>query len=148
MSSSSSVIRSRSRRLALVSVAGVAVALAVASVAYSCTVVRGFTWYDNGTFSQSGPTGTVITAYATGATPGDRFLLSSGFSEGDPAHGEHGCMFSDEAINPNVRWANNSGFIGFTSGPVNRGAGEWQICFRQVDGATATLPVMFTVVGG
>ena len=137
-----------SRRAAFTGFAGAAVAIAVASVAYGCTVISGFTWYNDGTFEKSGSSGTVITAFATAARPNQQFVLSSGFSEGDPAHEEHGCMFSDVAVNPTVRTSNSSGFIGFTTGPVNRGPGEWQICFRQTNGATATLPVLFTVVGG
>lgn len=63
------------------------------------------------------------------------------------ATSEHACMFNFENINPNNRRSNSSGYIGPTSGYTNRGPGEWQICFRQIDGATGTAPAFFTVVG-
>src|SRR5919202_200413 len=117
------------RRLALAGIGGIAAALAVASLAWACTPIQGNTWYDDGSFSKSGPAGTVITAFATSARVNTQYLLVAG-NNLDSGHTTHACMDQSQAINPNVRISNSRGFIPNTSGPINRPAGEWQICFR------------------
>ncbi len=127
-------------------IAVIAVTLAVASMAWACTTITGLTWYSDGTFSKSGPSGSAITAFATGARPNSTFNLVSGNDGGDPAHADHACMFNSENINPTVRTSSSTGFLGNTSGTINRPAGEWQICFRELNGRTGTAQVTFTIV--
>jgi len=109
------------------------------------TQTQGFTWYGDGAASKSGPTGTVITAFATGVA-NTSYKLVTGRDDGT---GEP-CRFDTVAVNPNVRFSNSRGFIANTSGPVNRPAGDWQVCFRQEGTGTmlrVSLPVGFTVTG-
>jgi len=125
---------------------GVAAALAAASLAWACTPVVGNTWYSDGTYVKSGPSGTNITAYATGARKGVRFQLVAGTNT-TPGHETHGCMDNPSPINPNWRTSSaTTGAIGFTSGPIVRVPGTWQVCFRQEAGASATNPVFFTII--
>ncbi len=135
------------RRLALAGVGGIAAALAVASLAWACTPIQGNTWFSDGSFSKTGPTGTTITAFATSARINTQYRLVAG-NNTLSGHTTHGCMDMSEPINPNVRTSNGSGFIPNTSGPINRPAGEWQICFRQFnpEGASSTNPVFFTII--
>lgn len=109
------------------------------------TQAQGFTWFSDGSYTKSGPAGTVVSAYATGAA-GTSYKLVTGRDLGT---GE-ACRYDTEPVNPNVRSANSRGFIANTSGPVNRPPGDWQVCFREEGtGATlrVTLPVGFTVTG-
>jgi len=134
------------RRAVVGGIAVIAVTLAVASMAWACTTIQGLTWYSDGTFNKSGPSGTSITAFATGARPNSTFNLVSGNDAGDPSHADHACMFNFENVNPNVRTSSSTGFLGNTTGTINRSPGEWQICFRQIGGATGTAPVTFTII--
>jgi hypothetical protein len=145
VNSSYSTGRRASRKAVVGIFVGVAAALAVASLAFACTPRNGFTWYSDGTFSKSGPTGSRISAYATGAVPGQEFRLVIANTV-TPGHGGHACMDNATEINPNSRFASPSGFIGLTSGTVNKGPGEWQICFWAPDLGSATTPVTFVVV--
>jgi hypothetical protein len=135
-------------RRILIGVGAMAAAMAVASLAYACTVITGFTWYASGSPS-SGPTGTNITAFATEARANRSFKLVVG-NTNTPGHEDHACMDNVTDINSNVRISSSSGFIGNTSGPINKPAGTWQVCFYEVTagavGASATFPVSFTVV--
>ncbi len=135
------------RRWAVAGFGGIAAALAVGSVAFACTTPQGTTWYSDGTFVKSGPSGTVITAYATSARAGVPFKLVAGTNV-TPGHEDHACMDLPGEINPTTRMSNMRGFIANTGGPVVRPAGDWQICFRQTvpDGDTATNPVFFSVI--
>lgn len=138
-------IRAR-RGVVLATIGGVGVAMAAASLSWACTPITGNTWYSDGTFAKTGPSGTVITAYATGARKAQAFQLVAGTST-TPGHESHGCMDIPQAINPNIRTSTvDSGFIAPTTGPVNRAPGEWQICFRETDVGSATNPVFFTVI--
>jgi hypothetical protein len=125
--------------------AAVAGILVVASMAWACTVPEGFTWYSDGSTSKSGPAGTTITAFATGALRNTSYFLVTGKNESGQAHADHACMDSIQNVNDTQRFSNNRGFIGNTSGPVNRTQGTWQVCFRTPDGAYSTLAVLFTV---
>lgn len=136
----------RLRRRVLGGMAAAGVALAAASVAWACTVPIGFTWYSDGSFQKSGPAGTVISAYATGAKPNAQFFLVTGNAQGEPGHEGHACMFNFVNVNPNPRTSSSSGFIPVTSGPVNVEAGTWQVCFREPSGSSGTIPVHFTIV--
>ena len=104
--------------------------------------IVGFTWYNDGSFAKAGPSGTVITAYATGAQANTLFQLVVGTSqEGNP---DHVCIFNRTNVNPNIRLSSSSGFIGNTSGPVVMPIGAWQVCFMSL--TTVTAPVAFTMV--
>jgi len=127
-------------------IAIVAVTLAVASMAWACTAIKGYTWYSDGTFAKSGQSGSMITAFATGANPGKTFNLVAGNDGNDPEHADHACMSNFDNVNPTLRTSSSTGFLGNTSGTINRPPGEWQICFRQIGGATGTAPVTFTIV--
>ncbi len=136
------------RRALLVALGGAFAVVAVASMAWACTVIQGFTWYSDGSFSKQGPSGTVITAFATSARANQPFQLVAGTSTG-AGHEDHACMDVPGPINPATRFANARGFIANTSGPVNRSPGDWQICFGELplDGNhSATSPVFFTVI--
>lgn len=126
---------------------GVVAALAAGSLAFACTAPQGTTWYSDGSFVKSGPSGTVITAFATNARPSTPFKLVAGTNT-TPGHEDHACMDLPGEINPNTRMSNTRGFITNTTGPVVRPPGDWQICFRQTvpDGQTATNPVFFSVI--
>ena len=135
------------RRFVLGGMAGAGVALAVASVSWACTVPSGFTWYSDGTFQKSGPGNAIITAYATQAKPNTQFVLVTANSEGEPGHEGHACMFNFVNINPNIRVSSSTGFIGNTSGRINRTSGTWQICFREhPTGNSSTIPVSYSVL--
>ena len=120
--------------------------LTVASISWACTTIQGFTWYSDGTSSKSGAAGTSITAYATGARTNRVFNLVAGNAVGQPGHEDHACMFNFSNLNPANRISSATGFIGYTTGTVNKPAGDWQICFREPDGSTGTAPVLFTVL--
>jgi hypothetical protein len=126
-----------------------ATVVAVAAPASAVQFIQGFTWYGDGSFSKSGPAGTVVTVFATGAAPNAQFDLLSV----PPDTGAHGCAdFGTAPVNPNVRTSNSRGFIPNTGGPVNRSPGEYELCFyERAPGASGghrsgTYPVFFTVV--
>ena len=133
------------RRWAMACFGGAAAALAVGSMAFACTAPQGASWYSDGTFVKSGASGTVITVFATNANPGQQFKLVAGTNI-TPGHEDHACMDIPSDINPNVRISSFRGFIGNTTGRIVRAPGDWQICFRQLSGATATSPVFFSVI--
>ena len=91
------------------------------------TQVQGSTWYSNGTTSKSGPSGTVITAYASGALANASFKLVTG---NDGGTGQP-CRFAIQPVNASVRVASSRGFIPNTTGAINRTPVTWQVCFRQ-----------------
>jgi len=123
--------------------------LFAAAPASAVQFIQGFTWYADGSFSKSGPAGTVVTVFATSAAPNAQFDLLSV----PPDSAAHGCADFDTApVNPNVRTSNSRGFIPNTAGPVNRAPGEYELCFyERLPGASGghrsgTYPVFFTVV--
>ena len=152
MSSRSKMQRPPARRVLVGGFLGVAAAIAVASMSYACTVVTGFTWF-NSASPKTGPTGTVITAFATEARPNRAFKLVVGNSV-TPGHDDHACMDNVTEINTAIRLSSSSGFIGNTQGPINKPAGNWQVCFYEwastnppsSQGGSATFPVTFTVI--
>lgn len=135
------------RRPLLVGALPVLAVLAIASSAFACTPILGTTWFDDGSFGKSGPTGIVISAFATGARADTPYRLGAG-NNLTPNHEAHGCLDQFQAIYPDVRTSNVRGFIPSTAGTISRPPGEWQICFRQAvpEGASATSPVFFTII--
>lgn len=111
------------------------------------TQVVGFTWFATGGFTASGPSGTTVRAYATGASTNRPYKLVSGL-DGGP---DRPCMWDTVPLNPTNRFPNSTGFIPNTSGPINRGPGNWQVCFREENPAAGTLrvsiPATFRVTG-
>lgn len=107
--------------------------------------VVGFTWYSDGASAKSGATGTVVRAYATGAARNTSYRLVTAQDAGSGAP----CTWDPVPVNANVRTSNNLGFIGNTTGPINRGIGPWQLCFYEIapnPGGSTTAPARFTVV--
>ena len=103
-------------------------------------LVVGFTWFNDGASSKSAASGTVTRAYATGAKADTSYELVVG-----RAGAEQPCIVDSVAINGSNRRAGASGLIGNTAGPVNRPPGNYQVCFRQVDGTAITAPVALTI---
>lgn len=138
------------RRAATVGVSAIAGVLALASLAWACTVVSGTTWYSDGTSSKSGPAGTTITAFATGATQNIGYNLVLGNDGGDPGHASHACMVTVQTLNPTIVTANSRGFIGNTSGAVSASTpkGTYQLCFKDAspNNSTGTGGATFTVI--
>lgn len=138
------------RRAVTAGVSVVAGVLAVASLAWACTVVSGSTWYSDGTTSKSGPVGTTISAFATGATPGISYVLVLGNDGGDPGHASHACMAAVDVLNPTTTGANSRGFIGVTSGAVHATTpkGAYQLCFKDSspNNSVGTGGATFTVI--
>ena len=111
------------------------------------SVMAGLTWYSNGGFNLSGPRGSLLTLYATQARFSTYVKLVSGLSGvSDPP-----CRFDPQPINPNVRLSSVKGFVGNTSGVIDRPAGTWDICFYEsapgVVGRSVTVLARFTVTG-
>lgn len=146
--------RSRRRRLgargaAAIVFSALAGVIAVASLAWACTVVAGSTWYSDGTRTKSGPVGTTIRAYATGAIQGVPYNLVLG-GAGSTGHDTHACMVTFDTLNPNNVFAGPSGLIGTVTGTVHPGiaAGTYQLCFKDssINNSTGTGGATFTVI--
>ena len=136
------------RRAITAGLIGLSIALAGAVPAGASLAQQGFTWYTAGGYGASGPPSTVITAYATRAKPNTTYVLQT-----SAPRGAFPC--SDVllgTINPNVRTSTANGFIGPTSGAVNRDPGDYEVCFYAIPrldnghSPTATWPATFTVV--
>lgn len=105
--------------------------LAGAMPAGAIVYFHGRTWYLEGQLFREGPSGTQISAFATGAIPGHSYkLFSSPFV---PARDHELCGYSLTEVNPNVRVATPNGFIGTTTGPVTGEPGDHMICFVDLD---------------
>ena len=137
----------RARRLLAVPLAAMALLLPAAPASSSIAII-GFTWYSDGTYTKSGPTGTLITAYAVGARPNKPFRLQTSAIRG-------GFACSDvlvQDVNPNVRMSTNGGIIGYTSGPITLPVGNYELCFYETPrlpsghSPSATAPAYFAVV--
>jgi hypothetical protein len=137
----------RRARFLVLPLALVALLLPAAPASSSLSLV-GFTWYSDGTYTRSAPSGTVITAYATGARPNKPFKLQTSAIRG--AFPCSDVLLYD--VNPNVRMSNSSGVIGYTSGPINLPVGSYEVCFYELPrlesghAPTATAPAYFSVV--
>ena len=108
-------------------------------------VVDGFTWYSDGSYVKAGPSGTVITAYATQARANSQFRLVADRVVNDE---RLPCgRTTSVTLNPNVRASNSSGTIGNTSGAINLPPGDYWVCFIEAFAGndSGTAPVFFTV---
>lgn len=130
------------RRLLVGFSALVAASLATASLAWACTITMGATFYDLNSRT-SGPGGTKLTVFAKGASPSkgfnlvmDNIVTSDGMQCMDVLTTLDSSPVSDALGNI----PNTSGTI-----PTWVPQGNYSICFRQDNGATATVPVVFTV---
>jgi hypothetical protein len=89
--------------------------------------------------------GSTVSAYATGAQSRIEYKLVSGRDVGRGP-----CSEDPQPINPNVQRAYSSGgyfgdgYIPPASGPLNRPAGQWQVCFQQSVTVTQPLTVIVT----
>lgn len=145
--------RSRTRRLGARGAAATVFAalsgfVAMASLAWACTVVAGSTWYSDGSKSKSGPAGTTIRAYATGGIQGVPYNLVLG-GAGTTGHDTHACMQAFDTLNPTNVFAGPSGLIGTVTGTVHTSAkGTYQLCFKDSSpsNSTGTGGATFTVV--
>ncbi len=150
MESRSSRGRLGARGAAAIVFSALAGVVAVASLAWACTAVVGSTWYSDGTRQKSGPVGTTIRAYATGANQGVPYQLVLGNDGGDPGHASHACMFTVDVLNPTVVYSGPSGLIGTVRGTVHAGTpkGPYQLCFKDSSPAnsTGTGGATFTVI--
>jgi hypothetical protein len=138
------------RRAAAVAFSAIAGVLAVASFAFACTVAAGSTWYSDGTRTKSGPVGTQIKAFATGAVQNVPYKLVLGNDGGDPSHSSHACMATVDILNPNVVKAASNGFISTVTGTVHSttAKGTYQLCFKDssVNNSTGTGGATFAVI--
>lgn len=131
----------------LISVMAVLALGSGATVVSAAEAVRGYTQYHDGDLYKTGPTGTVVSVFATSATANSSFKLRIA-----PAEQEETCPDVGAVdLNPNVRYSNSRGFIATTSGVANQPVGEYEICFYQIPldalgRRVATLPVFLTVV--
>ena len=113
------------------------------TAAVPSVLVTGFTWYDIGIASQSGPGSTAVRAFGTQLKPATQYYLVTAPPESDPALT---CSRNLQAVNGAVRRSSGSGFVGTTTGLIDRPVGNWNVCFRSLDGTTVGAPVQFTVV--
>jgi len=123
--------------------------IAVASLAWACTVVAGSTWYSDGTRAKQGGVGTEIRAYATGAIQGVPYNLVLG-GAGSTGHDSHACMVTFDTLNATNVFAGPTGIIGTVRGTVHPGtaAGVYQLCFKDssINNSTGTGGASFTVI--
>ena len=149
MQSRSSRRRLGARGAAAIVFSALAGVVAVASLAWACTVVAGSTWYSDGTRAKSGPVGTQIRAYATGAIQGVPYNLVLG-GAGNTGHDTHACMVTFDTLNPTNVFAGPTGIIGTVRGTVHVGTapGTYQLCFKDSspNNSTGTGGATFTVI--
>lgn len=139
------------RRILIFSVASVAGALAVASLAFACTPASGQTrWANTGSSAnQNLDQGTRVTLNATGATDSAPYVLAVGTT--DAGHNmNHTCMDVHGYINSITVYANSFGFIANTTGTIpNLPNGSYQVCFRDPDllqNAYSTRAALLTII--
>jgi len=100
-------------------------------------VINGSTWYSDGSNSTSGGVGTAVSVFGVGAFANVpyRMVLAA-----------PGCGVVVAVLNPVLRYATTSGYLGRTVGTVPAGvpAGTYTACFKNASGSpTATGPVAF-----
>ena len=142
-------MNNRMRKMVIAGFSAVAGLLAVASLAWACTAPVGSTWYADGTQHKSGPPGTTVRVYATGAFENLAYTLVLGDDGADPGHSAHACMRTLQVLNPNTRFADSSGFISTTVGTITYTVrGTYQVCFKDNSPAnsTGTPGATFTIV--
>lgn len=149
MRARSSRRRAGARGAAAIVFTALAGVLAVASLAWACTTPVGSTWYSDGTRSKSGPAGTTIRAYATGAVSGVPYNLVLG-GAGDSGHDTHACMVTFDVLNPTNVFAGQTGIIGTVQGVVHASTpkGQYQLCFKDSSplNSTGTGGASFTII--
>jgi len=110
-------------------------------------VSAGNTWYGDGANSHSGPPGTSISAFATGAFAGLPYRLVLGTGDRTRA-----CVSTVAVVNPVIRYATRSGFIGTTVGTVGPEVppGTYKLCFEDTSTGnfTGTTGATITVTAG
>ena len=105
----------------------------------SAVSTQGNTFYSDGTTSRTGITGTTVRVFATQAAPNISYKLVSG---------KNNCTTDLVPINNAVVTAGQSGLLPTVSGPVDRSAGVWDICFAESSSAsptTTTSVISFTI---
>lgn len=149
MQSRSSRRRLGARGAAAIVFSALAGVVAVASMAWACTVVAGSTWYSDGTRAKSGLPGTQIRAYATGAIQNVPYNLVLG-GAGSTGHDTHACMVTFDTLNPTNVFAGANGIIGTVRGTVSltTAPGVYQLCFKDStpNNSTGTGGATFTVL--
>jgi len=142
-------VDNRMRKMAIAGFSAIAGMLAVASLAWACTAPVGGTWYADGSTSKSGPAGTVVRVFASGAFPDLAYTLVLGDAGPTPGHGDHACMRTVDVLNPTPRFATTTGFISTTVGTVHLSTtGTYQLCFKDnsLANTTGTSGASFTVI--
>ena len=138
------------KRATVAAIVVAVMSLGASSVAGATVQIRGRTWFADGSyFLASGPSGSYVSAFATGAAPNRVFRLVSSPHRDYPTDYPVACLEEDVAINPNLRFSNERGFIANTTGVLNRPPGEWEICFKEVTSDPiefVTWAAYFTVV--
>lgn len=117
----------------------------VVSMAWACTQPYGSTFFADGTTTKSVVRGARISALATNAYQGVQYNLVIGSAGGHPMHA---CMQLEYTVSYTVVLANANGFIGKVSGPAGNAslpAGTYMVCFRDINGATATAAATLTL---
>ena len=105
-------------------------------------MVQGSAWYSDGSSSKSGPSGTVITVFASGLQPNVSFRVATSPAQANPALK---CTSTLVNVNANLRKSNSRGFVPYTSGPVSRAPGTYDVCVVASNGTTMAAPPTFTV---
>lgn len=134
------------RRLMVVFLLVTVAVLGPPSAASSIEVVAGSTWYSDGTRHKSGPVGTVVSAYATGALPGVPYKLVLALD--NDSVGEQ-CVTTVQELNATVVATGSSGIIGRVRGTVapSTPRGTYILCFKDSSmlQSTSTGGATFTV---
>ena len=135
------------RPLTFIAIALLALSVSGVAGAVDSEGMFGLTWYANGTYAQSGPSGLTITAWASGARANTVFHLIVA-----PAGGfENRCEQGRQEVNPAARRSSRVGFIPYTTGHVTGPPGEYDVCFLSdpIGGPglrLATLPASLTII--
>jgi hypothetical protein len=136
------------RRALVAGCSAVSGMLAVASVAWACTVTAGATFFSDGASSKAVARGDRISAFATGAELGFEYVLVIG----DPnsiGPDRLACFEPRFQVSPSRKTPNDQGFIAQTAGPAGDAAmppGLFHLCFRAVGPSLATGPAILTLI--
>jgi hypothetical protein len=108
-------------------------------------VLRGTSWYSDGTTVKFGFPGTQVSAYAVQALQGVSYRLVLGTGASDKA-----CEAIAQWVNPTVVYAGPSGLIGKVTGTIPAGTlpGTYKLCFEDASSGnlTGTGGTTFTVL--
>ncbi len=135
----------RSRSVGIACLVVVAhVALGPASALADHGTVVGNTWYSNGRLSNSGPAGTFISVFASGAQPNLEYQVGVQKVEG----GRTPCGTAVILSTSPIRLSNGRGFIATTTVAFDEqrtGRGWYWVCFVSSLGDYLTAPVYFAL---